>query len=181
MSHRAQLLNLVKEYTPSDVRERVAKARILEFVDKSPDCFLRSNLAGHITGSCWLVDPDCKEVLLTHHKKIGAWLQLGGHADGDPDILRVALREAEEESGVIGITPVCHQIFDLDIHFIPEYKNVVGHLHYDIRFALKAPQRKFDVSEESHDLAWISIAALAADPTTNESLSRMAKKWIARY
>src|SRR3546814_2817239 len=93
-------------------------------------------------------------VLLTHHRKLDRWLQLGGHADGDRDLARSALREAEEESGLSGLR-VVPGIFDLDRHMIPEHKGVPAHWHYDVRYVVVAGRDEdFAVSEESLDLAW---------------------------
>lgn len=180
MPHRTNFLQLLSTYTPSNTRELEARRRMIRFVEKNDDCFLRSNLSGHITGSCWLVCPEQTHVLLTHHKKIGTWLQLGGHADGNGDLLATALQEATEESGIAGILPIEISIFDLDIHHIKEHKGVPAHLHYDVRFALIAPNKNFSVSDESHDLAWINIAALADDREKQESITRMARKWLQK-
>lgn len=144
------------------------------------DPFGRTRLAGHFTGSSWLVDRSGTRVLLTHHRKLDRWLQLGGHADGDRDLARVALREAEEESGLVGLV-VEPGLFDLDRHWIPERGDVPGHWHYDARYVVRAGgNESYVVSDESHALAWREISAIEADPTADESLRRMARKWLAR-
>ncbi len=74
--------------------------KIYRFVDEQPTCFERSLSIGHITGSAWIVDLNRNQALLTYHRKLNKWLQLGGHADGDPNVFNVALREAQEESGL---------------------------------------------------------------------------------
>lgn len=144
------------------------------------DCFLRRNHDGHFTGSAWLVSADGQRVLLTHHRKLDRWLQLGGHADGDADLARVALREATEESGLPNLE-VEPEIFDLDRHWIPERGDVPGHWHYDVRFVVHARiSEDFVVSEESHALAWRDIAEIATDSVADESLRRMALRWLER-
>ena len=144
------------------------------------DPFSRQRLAGHFTASSWLVDRAGARILLTHHRKLGRWLQLGGHADGDRDLARVALREAEEESGLHGLS-VEPAIFDLDRHWIPERRDVPGHWHYDVRYIVHAGESEaYSVSDESHDLAWRGIAEIAADAELDPSLRRMAEKWLAR-
>ena len=151
-----------------------------DFVATRADAAERSLRFGHLTGSAWLVDGGGTRVLLTHHRKLDRWLQLGGHADGDVDLARVTLREAEEESGLSGLVAEA-EIFDLDRHEIPARGSEAAHWHYDVRYVVRATAGEaFVVSDESHALAWCDIAALAADETADESLRRMARKWLAR-
>jgi 8-oxo-dGTP pyrophosphatase MutT (NUDIX family) len=150
-----------------------------ELLDDPQDPFVRDRLAGHFTGSAWVVSADGRRTLLTHHRKLDRWLQPGGHADGDADLARVALREAEEETGVPGLRLEDGQIFDLDRHWIPERGAVPGHWHYDVRYVVRAgDDERFMVSEESHDLAWRAVAAVLDDPDSDESMRRMAGKWL---
>lgn len=176
MPHRQQLLQLLSDYAYAHEHDIVQ--RYIAFVSEHEDCFMRLLEKGHVTGSCFLVHVPTSEVLLTHHRKIGAWLQLGGHADGDCDLLRVALKEAEEESGIGGITPLSTSLFDVDIHRIDEHKGVPAHFHYDVRFLLAAPNKNFVISDESINLAWVKITDVARDATMSESLRRMAQKWL---
>lgn len=144
------------------------------------DPFVRGRLDGHFTASALLLSRDGRRTLLTHHRKLGLWLQPGGHADGDRDLARVALREAEEETGLPGLT-LEPGILDLDRHRIPEHKGVPAHWHYDVRYVIRAgDDEAFVVSEESHALAWRDLAALADDPAADASLRRMARKWMTR-
>jgi len=140
--------------------------------------FVRERLGGHFTASAWLVSADGGRALLTHHRKLDRWLQLGGHADGDCDLARVALKEAEEESGLRGLALV-PGVFDLDRHWIPEHKGVPAHWHYDVRYVVRAQDEGYVVSDESHDLAWRPVAQLAGDPDADPSVRRMAGKWLA--
>lgn len=160
--------------------ERATAAGFSELLGDAADPFLRERLAGHFTASAWLLDRAGARVLLTHHRKLGIWVQLGGHADGDRDLARVALREAEEESGLAGLR-VDPEIFDLDRHWIPEYKGVPGHWHYDVRYVVQVGDSEdFVVGEESHALAWRDIRAISADAGADASLRRMAGKWLLR-
>ncbi len=152
----------------------------LKLLEEGVHAFARERLDGHFTGSAWLVSRDGRRVLLTHHRKLDRWLQLGGHADGDMDLRAVALKEAEEESGLTGLT-VDDDIFDLDKHWIPERGDVPGHCHYDARYVVRAGDNEaFVVSDESNALAWREIAEIAADPSADESLRRMAQRWLDR-
>ncbi|MCL1633885.1 NUDIX hydrolase [Luteimonas sp. SX5] len=152
----------------------------LQLLGDAENPFVRERLAGHFTGAAWLVSADGERILLTHHRKLDRWLQLGGHADGDADLRQVALKEAEEESGLTGLS-VEPDIFDLDRHWIPERKDVPGHWHYDVRYVVRAgADEAFTVSDESHALAWREIASLLQDASLDASLHRMARKWLAR-
>jgi 8-oxo-dGTP pyrophosphatase MutT (NUDIX family) len=142
--------------------------------------FVRERLDGHFTASAWLVSADGARVLLTHHRKLDRWLQLGGHADGDRDLPRVALKEAEEESGLreLRLEP---GLFDLDRHWIPEHKGVPAHWHYDLRYVVRAgSDETFVVSDESHALAWRDVHMLAEEADLDPSVRRMAHKWLQR-
>jgi len=151
-----------------------------ELLGDAENPFLRERLAGHFTASCWLVDRGGARALLTHHKKLGFWLQLGGHADGERDLRVAALKEAEEESGLPELR-IEGGIFDLDRHWIPEHKGVPAHWHYDVRYVVHAQgSEAYVVSDESHDLAWRGIAELAAEAGTDASVRRMSEKWLAR-
>ena len=161
--------------------QAVTVGEFLELLADPHDPFQRRRLAGHFTGSAWVVSVDGRRTLLTHHRKLGRWLQPGGHADGDADLARVALREAREETGVAGLRLEDGAIFDLDRHWIPARGAVPGHWHYDVRYVVRAgADERFVVSAESHDLAWREVATIAADPGSDESMRRMAGKWLAR-
>ena len=152
--------------------------QFLDLLADPADPSVRERLEGHLTGGAWLVSGDGQRTLMTHHRKLGRWLQLGGHADGDIDMARVALKEAEEESGLADLS-VEREIFDLDRHWIPERRGIPGHWHYDVRYVVHAGgSEAYVVGEESLDLAWREIAPMAADD--DASISRMARKWLAR-
>jgi len=93
------LKQLIKNYAQAYPEEK-APHDMLKFLDDETGYFLRNSYNGHFTGSAWIVSPDRSRILMTHHKKLGKWIQLGGHADGENDLLKVALREAKEESGI---------------------------------------------------------------------------------
>ena len=177
--HRQWLLEHLEQYTKSNGGESATVDRFIEFINRCSDCFERTLAEGHLTGSAWLVNESGDSVLLTHHRKLNIWVQLGGHADGESNLAKVALKEAEEESGLDELE-VIPTIFDIDIHTIPARKTDPEHLHYDVRFVVQNKgDEKYTISEESHDLAWIEIAELAK-LTQEESMLRMRDKWIAR-
>jgi 8-oxo-dGTP pyrophosphatase MutT (NUDIX family) len=176
----SQLLTQLNAYALRWPDETASALTFSEFLRSDSAVFERRFLAGHFTGSAWLVSADGTRVLLMHHRKLGLWLQPGGHADGDIDLARVALREAQEETGVIDLQ-VEGGIFDLDRHCIPGRANEPEHWHYDVRHVVRAgSDERFAINEESHALAWRSVAEVAADATLDASLRRMARKWLAR-
>lgn len=158
---RARLLDELLAYRPATPLELRARESFRTFVAAYADCFERTLAIGHVTGSAWVIDPAGRSALLTHHRKLGRWLQLGGHADGDDDLRAVALREAREESGLLEIVPAGSAIFDLDVHAIPARGPEPEHLHYDVRFAFYGnPALRPVASEESHEVAWVALAEI---------------------
>ena len=175
--HRRALLQKITDYNPEFEEEVEFRVSFLDFINTYPDCFERSLEIGHITGSAWIVNRARSKALLTHHKKLNRWLQLGGHADGDPDIINVATKEAVEESGLKSLRLLSETIFDIDIHTIPARKSDPEHLHYDVRFLFEADEKEpFIVSEESNNLGWVSLEELISITDKNDSILRMAQK-----
>jgi 8-oxo-dGTP pyrophosphatase MutT (NUDIX family) len=173
---RADLLEELRAYAPADAREAAMRERVVAFVGAHRDAFVRSLLIGHVTASAWIIDPGRTRTLLTHHRKLGKWLQLGGHVDGDPDVRHGALREATEESGLTSLRFASEAIYDLDVHPIPARGGEPAHEHFDIRFALEAdPGEPLTVSAESKELAWVRLEALAGYGV-DESVLRLARK-----
>ncbi|HOO09695.1 MAG TPA: NUDIX domain-containing protein, partial [Cyclobacteriaceae bacterium] len=95
---------------------------------KHPACLNRDHLPGHITGSAWIANPYFTKVLLVHHAKLDKWLQPGGHADGNENVMNVALKELQEETGLTRAKLNRDSIFDIDIHTIPERDSFPEHL-----------------------------------------------------
>src|ERR1043166_7436421 len=138
--NRSSLIKDFQSYQSDFEEEKQFVARFLELLSHQ-DCFQRPHLPGHITGSSWIVNKDRTKTLLVHHAKLNKWVQPGGHADGEENILNVALREAEEETGLKKLNPN-QNIFDVDIHLIPARKDFPEHFHYDIRFLVEANEEE---------------------------------------
>lgn len=175
---RHAVLTLLREHggRVRDSHEAEMLAATIAFVEAQPDCLLRTCVPGHLTGSAWIVDALRSRTLLTHHRKLGKWLQLGGHADGDPDLAAVALREAQEESGLYRLALCSKGIFDLDRHLIPARKGEAAHFHYDLRFLVEADAAEpLVVSHESKELAWVELVDVGA-LNSEESMLRMVRK-----
>jgi 8-oxo-dGTP pyrophosphatase MutT (NUDIX family) len=175
----AELIRLIQKYRSRYPDESVRVDRLLEFIQKNPDhCADRSLSIGHLTGSAWVLNKVRTHTLLTEHRKLKKWLQLGGHADGELDLLEVAKREALEESGLKEISPIFREIFDIDIHKIPArpQANEPEHFHFDCRFVFECHgSEDFVVSHESLTLQWIPLVSLE-DFSKEESVLRMKRK-----
>ncbi len=177
--HRQTLLHLLNAHSPFDETEAAMLKRLRDFVLQNENCFERTLLSGHITGSAWVSNKTGTQVLLLHHAKLHRWLQPGGHCDGDSDVLRVALREAQEESGLTSLRTVSSDIFDVDVHWIPErganQAFVPGHWHYDVRFLLRANANEpLQINHEAKAWRWVDVTEL--QDHEDESLRRMALK-----
>ena len=147
---------LLENYKTQYPQEVATADRILNYIRSEARCFEKHCPTAHITGSAWLINRERSAVLLTHHAKLNKWMQLGGHSDGDSQTWEVALREAREESGIDNIRLDSQEIFDIDIHLIPERKNEAAHYHYDIRFVCQTVDTdNYVVSPESKDLKWV--------------------------
>lgn len=177
---RNALISALKSYSTSNAIEAEHLHKTLEFVCKNDHCCDRNLSSGHITASSWIIDEHKKHALLTHHRKLNRWLQLGGHIEDDHDILSAALREAREESGLNDIHTITETIFDIDVHLIPARKQNIAHFHYDLRFLFQAQRGDaLIISDESHDLRWFSLRELNDKFSNDDSLDRMIKKMAA--
>jgi 8-oxo-dGTP pyrophosphatase MutT (NUDIX family) len=174
--HRASLLALLDAFAARHPEDHVRTARFRDFVERHPDCLLRSCVPGHLTASAWIVSEDRSAVLLVRHRKLGRWLQPGGHADGDADLAAVALREAREETGLTRLVAADPLPFDVDVHEIPAHGIEPAHLHYDVRFVIVAAREEVPcASSESTAIAWVQAERLE-DVTTDESVLRMHRR-----
>ncbi len=168
--------DLIASYQPSYQKESVFQEKMLELISTCEDCFLRSCRVGHFTASAFLLNKEMTHSLLMHQTKLDKWMQLGGHCDGNSDILAVAVKEAQEESGINEIKPLSSEIFDIDIHLIPPNGNDEAHYHFDIRFLLHAYNNdRVYKNHESKELRWIKKDSTNI-PSKNDSVTRMFEK-----
>jgi len=170
------LIDSILDYKAFDNEEEKMKQMVLDYLEGTDDYLGKVNPEGHITGSCWIVNSTKDKVLLTHHLKLNIWVQLGGHTELDETVLESAYREGIEESGFENLKTISNDIYDIDVHLIPERKGTKAHYHYDIRYVFEADDSiPFVVSDESHDLKWVAIKDI--EMYSNErSILRMVEK-----
>lgn len=162
-------------YVPRDAHQAEQRAFFLSWIDAHPDAAHRACLAGHLTASALVVDATGTRALLTLHRKLGRWLQLGGHCDGDTNLASTALREAREESGILElcIDPIP---IDLDAHRIPARPGEPEHWHLDTRYLVRAPADAVEqLSEESVELRWFTPPE-CAELATDDSVRRLFRR-----
>lgn len=154
------LLKQIASTQSSSALERAMQRQCIEFIEAfGTRAFERSNLTGHLTASAWIIDRETKShALLLHHRKLGRWLQPGGHADGETDLFAVAKKEVAEETGLTEIEGH-DEIFDFDVHPIPIYADVPAHLHFDMRYLFYASRTDaLSLSPESNQLLWVPFS-----------------------
>ncbi len=176
--HRQELLGLLKRHKTQFIEEAGYVSRATAFVEGHADCFYRQLWPAHVTGSTWVISPDRSRVIMLHHRKHDQWFQPGGHADGDADILRVALRETSEETGLppSEVRLLSTDVFDVDIHTISASARGPQHDHIDIRFLVEIDDSAgLPGSDESHDVIWVTLNDVSRY-NNNRSTYRMVEK-----
>lgn len=158
-----KLIEEIKRYEPYNEQEQVDKQLILNFIDKNPNYLLRENLTAHLTSSAIIVNPEKTKVLFAYHNIYDSWSWVGGHNDGDPDMLKVAIKEAKEETGIKEVKVLNHDIFMIDVIYVANHIKkgvyVPDHLHLNVTYLLEASED--EILEVKHDenqaVAWIEL------------------------
>lgn len=157
------IISAIAAYTPFNEQERRDKAVILDFLQKNPDAYLRSNLIAHMTASAWVVNPARDRVLMVYHKIYGSWSWTGGHADGDEDLARVALKEVREETGVKSARLVSDEIYSLEVLTVDGHEKhgayVPSHLHMNVTYLIEADEHDplTVCEEENSGVQWFTL------------------------
>lgn len=173
-----ELLDLLLPFEPSDDDEASHVGALRELLRAAASPFSRSHFEpGHVTASAFIVDAPSRRLLLHHHRRLDRWLQMGGHIDAGESVVDAALREAREESGLIELAFPSRQPFDIDVHAIPAGKGEPPHLHFDVRFVVRAaePDAIRIATEESRDLRWFTLHDAEAAMKSPESARAIAK------
>ena len=177
-----EIYEQIKAYRPWNEQERQDQAVILAFLDKNPDAFYRTNLLAHMTASAWVVNPQRSKVLMVYHRLYDSWSWTGGHADGEEDLLAVALREVREETGVQRLRPVTEEIYSLEVLTVDGHEKhgryVPSHLHLNVTYLLEAEEdQPLRVCEaENSGVAWFSLADALSASTEPWFVERIYKK-----
>lgn len=185
------LENLIKaiwRYEPRTDKETWEKQQILCFMEKNPDCLLRSNRIAHLTASAWVVNPARTKVIMAYHRIYDSWAWLGGHADGEADLLKVALKEAEEECGLAAqsLKPVSQEIFSLETLTVDGHVKrgswVPSHLHLNLTYLIEAddtlPLHHKD--DENTSVRWFGLDEALAASTEPWMVEHVYKKLVER-
>ena len=176
--HRQELLSLLQQHRTRFIDEAAYIRRAIMFVEEHEDIFYRELWPAHVTGSAWVVSPDRSRVLMMPHRKHDQWFPPGGHADGDADILRVALRETAEETGMepSQVRLLSSDVFDVDIHTIPAIGDEPQHEHIDARFLVEIDDSlEVPGNDESHEVIWVDLYNVS-HYNNNRSTYRMLEK-----
>ena len=169
--------DMIRAYAPYNEQEAADKALILDFLDKNPDAFFRTNLLAHMTASAWVVNPARDRVLMVYHRIYDSWSWTGGHADGDEDLARVALREVREETGVRSARLLSEDIFSLESLTVDGHEKhgayVPSHLHLNVTYLLEADDTdKLTVCEEENSgVRWFAL---------DEALRASSEPWFVQ-
>ena len=171
-----QLITQIENYIPFNEQEQRDKAQILDFLRSGAELITRNNPVAHLTASAWVVSPDRKQVIMIYHNLYKSWSGMGGHADGDWDLLRVAKKEVMEECGLQELTVVSPEIFSLEVLCVDGHvkkgKYLSSHLHLNVTYLFEAdPTQPLRIKpDENSDVAWVD--AKDVPHKTNEAWFR---------
>lgn len=178
-----QIIQMLEDHIPADHKEQQDIAMMKQLIRQHPNIMNMNCEVGHLTASAIIVDIQSNRICLHFHKRLKRWLQVGGHADYETDMTEVALREAQEETGLsdLAFFPVEKPVvpLDYDVHTIPQNKNIPEHLHLDFRYVLTTNQSEqvSPESGESTDFKWLTFdEALALGDEIDYALQRLIRK-----
>lgn len=177
-----KIIEEIKKYRPCNAQEQRDQALILDFLEKNGDAFLRSNLLAHMTASSWIVNPERTKTLMVYHNLYDSWSWTGGHADGETDLLSVALREAREETGIAHVRPLSPEIFSLEVLTVDGHEKrgeyVPSHLHMNVTYLLEAEESDtlHICKEENSGVAWFTLEEALKASTEPWFVERIYKK-----
>lgn len=157
------LISQIENYTPFNAQEARDKAQILAFLRSGAELITRENPVAHVTASAWVVSPDRRQVIMVYHNLYKSWSWMGGHADGDRDLLHVAKKEIMEECGLTELTVVSPDIFSLEILSVAGHEKkgeyLSSHLHLNVTYLFEAdPAQPLRVKpDENSAVGWVAV------------------------
>lgn len=160
---RLTLIEKLQAFQPFNEQEARDKEMLLQQLKTQKDIFLRSNRTAHMSASAWVVNHERNKVLMAYHNIYDSWSWLGGHADGQENLLSVALREVKEESGVSHVRPVTDDIFSVEVLTVDGHEKngeyVSSHLHLNVTYLLEAgeDERLQMKPDENSGVAWFGL------------------------
>lgn len=169
------LLQDIENFLPFNEQEQKDKNEILRRLRSGEQLYTRENASAHLTASAWVVSPDRTQILMAYHNLYDSWAWLGGHADGETDLLSVALREVREESGLTRLHAVSPDIYSLEILTVDGHEKrgvyVSSHLHLNVTYLIEAdpalPVRC--KPDENSRVAWFPL---------EEAIERSSEPWF---
>ncbi len=183
---RKELIENIKNYKPFNEQEERDKFLLLDWIMKNENAFSRENSVAHITASAWVVNKDRSKVLMVYHNIYNSWSWLGGHADGETDLLAVALREVKEEAGITNVHPVSEEIFSMESLTVDGHvkkgRYVSSHLHLNITYLLEADSEECVSikADENSGVAWFTPEEALQKSTEPWFVERVYKKLIEK-
>ena len=166
-----RLKEQIRAYRPVNEQEERDKELILRCLETEKDIFTRENHLAHMTASAWIVNEQRTKVLMVYHNIYHSWSWLGGHADGETDLLKVALKEAREESGILHVKPVSEELYSLEVLTVDGHVKkgayVSSHLHLNVTYLLQAEETDaLHIKEdENSNVAWFPLEEAVAAST----------------
>ena len=177
-----KIIEEIKRYAPCCEQEARDKTVILDFLAKNEDAFSRENLVAHMTASAWIVNPERTRTVMVYHRIYDSWSWTGGHADGETDLLAVALREAREETGLRNVRPLSSEIFSLEVLTVDGHEKrgeyVPSHLHMNVIYLLEADESKplHVCEDENKGVRWFGLDEALLASTEPWFVERIYKK-----
>ena len=173
------LLKQIKNYIPYNEQEEIDKMILIDLLESGEELFLRENQKYHFTASAWVLNKEHTKVLMAYHNLYDSWAWLGGHADGEKDLLKVAIKEVKEESGLTEVTPISEEIYSLEILTVSGHmkkgKYVSSHLHLNVTYLMEADENLpiFNKPDENKQVGWFLL-----EDAVKASSEEWFKEWV---
>ena len=172
---RVSLIAELRAYSPWNEQEAMDRDEIIRMLESCPDLYSRENRNAHMTASAWILNAAHDKTLMVYHSIYDSWSWIGGHSDGDTDLLAVSLREAREETGITRVRPLLDRIYSVEILTVDGHEKrgryVSSHLHLNVTYLLEADETEplHKKPDENKDVAWFPL---------EEAVSASSEPWF---